>query len=156
MNKTISAGDWHSLGLRADGKVIGWGDNEYGQIKSPDEKFIAIAVGYQHSLGLRADGKVFGWGAKYAGQINCPDEPFVAIASCRYHFLGLRADGKVFGWGVNRHGEVNCPVEKIALPYDFLGRLNKNVKVLCRMPKYIKMEILEDYTEWEFRDLYYL
>jgi alpha-tubulin suppressor-like RCC1 family protein len=61
MKNTIAGGGYHSLGLRTDGKVIGWGDNMYGKINCPDEPFIAIAAGGDHSLGLRADGKVFGW-----------------------------------------------------------------------------------------------
>jgi hypothetical protein len=58
--------------------------------------------------------------------------------------------------GDSEYGQINCPDIKIALPYNFLGRLNKNVKVLCPIPKYIKMEILEDYTGWTFGNLYYL
>jgi hypothetical protein len=76
------------------------------------------------------------------------------ISACFYHSLGLQRDGKVIGWGFNYPNHLECPDIKIALPYDFLARLNKNVKVLCSIPKYIKMEILEDYTEWTFNNLF--
>ena len=118
----------------------------------PDENFIAISAGYNYSLGLQEDGKVIGWGDNFYGQINCPDETFVAIAAGYHHSLGLRADGKVFGWGFN----IVCPDIKFALPYDFLERLNRNFKALCPIPKYIKMEIFEDYTGWIFGNLYHL
>ena len=140
--------------MRADGKVFGWGANGYGQIDCPDENFIAIAAGGFHSLGLRADGKIIDWGW-YNNQIDCLDEKFISIDSGFWRSLGLRADGKIFVRGSNRYDQV-CPDEKFALPYDFLGRLNRNVKVLCSIPKYIKMEILEDYIGWSFGNLYHL
>jgi hypothetical protein len=51
----IAAGGAHSLGLRADGSIAAWGDNEYGQcnVPSPNSDFAAIAAGTAHSLGLK-------------------------------------------------------------------------------------------------------
>ena len=63
----------------------------------------------------------------------------------------MQADGKVIVWGFNK---LRCPDNNLALPYDFLTRLNKCLKVLFHMPKYIKMEILEDYTGWTFGQLF--
>ena len=41
----IAAGDWHSLALKADGSIVGWGSNEYGQATPPDgNDFVAIAT----------------------------------------------------------------------------------------------------------------
>jgi len=31
----IGAGDFHSLALRADGAIVAWGDNNYGQTNVP-------------------------------------------------------------------------------------------------------------------------
>jgi alpha-tubulin suppressor-like RCC1 family protein len=43
----------YSLGLKADGSIVGWGENEDGQANPPDgNDFVAIAAGYDHSLAL--------------------------------------------------------------------------------------------------------
>jgi hypothetical protein len=50
----IAAGTWHSLALKKDGSIVGWGSNSYGQASPPDgNDFIAIAAGYSHSLAIR-------------------------------------------------------------------------------------------------------
>jgi len=51
----VEAGYNHSLGLKADGSIVAWGDNFFGQctLPSPNSGFVAIAAGYEHSLYLR-------------------------------------------------------------------------------------------------------
>ena len=80
----ISSGGYHTLGLRADGTVTAWGENNQGQLglgestgpetcdvyacsKTPVQvpglaDVVAIAAGYDHSLALRSDGTVWAWG----------------------------------------------------------------------------------------------
>ena len=154
MNNTIFTGFYHSLGLTRDGRVVGRGRNNVGQIDCPSgNNFVAIAAGRYHSLALTRDGHVIGWGKNNFGKINCPSgNHFVAIAAGSHHSLALTRDGRVVGWG----NDIKIWEEKFALSYDFVTRLNFGLKILCNLPKYIKMEVLEDYTEWEFRDLYYL
>ena len=50
----IAAGDFHTLALLANGSVVGWGDNQYGQIDVPTSvtNAVGIAAGYYHSLSL--------------------------------------------------------------------------------------------------------
>jgi len=45
----------HSLGLKADGSLVAWGRNDWGQcnVPSPNEGFALIATGTSHSLGLK-------------------------------------------------------------------------------------------------------
>ncbi len=54
----VAAGAGHSLGLKADGSVVAWGNNSEGEcnVPAPNSGFIAVAGGYEHSLGLKADG----------------------------------------------------------------------------------------------------
>ena len=67
----IAAGDIHSLALKSDGTIAGWGDNRHGQATPPEEKdFIAIAAGDLHSLGLKSDGTIVGWGYNFYGQLR--------------------------------------------------------------------------------------
>jgi phage gp45-like len=129
----IAAGGFHSLALKADGTVVGWGagtfvaDPEdftnYGQALIPPSatNVVAIAAGGFHSLALRADGTVVGWGAgtfvadpedfTNYGQALIPPSAtnVVAIAAGSRHSLVLRADGTAVAWGDNRFGQTDIP-----------------------------------------------
>ena len=100
---TIAAGSYHSLALKVDGTVAGWGWNDYGQATPPDNlsDVVTIAAGGRHSLALKADGTVVGWGANYYGQAIPRDNlsDVVAIAAGYEHSLALKADGTVVRWG---------------------------------------------------------
>lgn len=50
----LAAGWEYSLGLKEDGSVVAWGNNQYGQcnIPSPNTGFVAIAAGGVHNLAL--------------------------------------------------------------------------------------------------------
>ena len=94
----------HSLGLREDGTVVGWGDNEDHQCDVPEGKFAAVSAGVYHSLGLREDGTVVGWGKNLYGVCDVPEGKFAAVSAGVHHSLGLREDGTVAVWGANgRH-----------------------------------------------------
>jgi len=100
----ISTGANHSLALREDQTVVGWGwNNDFGQATIPQDatNVVAIAAGAYHSLALRADGSIVGWGNDSHGQSRIPANATnaVAIAGGANHSLALRADGEVVGWG---------------------------------------------------------
>jgi len=110
---TLAAGYRHGLALKADGTVVGWGYNGYGQISIPTglSNVVAIAGGYYYSLALQADGTVVGWGYNDDGETNVPTglNNVVAIAAGPFHGLALQADGRVVGWGLNSSGQINIP-----------------------------------------------
>ena len=60
----IAAGESHSLALTAEGRVVAWGGNYYGQTNVPSglSNVVAIAAGWYHSLALTAEGRVVAWG----------------------------------------------------------------------------------------------
>ena len=96
MTATIAAGGAHSLGLLDNGRVIGWGYNEYGQIDDPEgnsTRFIQVAAKGNHSLGLLDNGRVIGWGSNKYGQLDVPEPPpgtsFIQVATGFYHSLGI-------------------------------------------------------------------
>jgi len=72
---TLAGGFLHSLGVRADGTVVAWGDNTYGQSTVPaaaQSGVIAVAAGDNHNLALKADGSVVAWGDNSEGQRTPP------------------------------------------------------------------------------------
>jgi hypothetical protein len=89
----IAGGYYHSLALKADGTVIAWGNNSYGQTTVPAglSNVVAIAGGYYHSLALKADGTVIAWGNNNYGQTTVPAglSNVVAIAGGYLHSLAL-------------------------------------------------------------------
>ncbi len=84
--KYIAAGFMHSLGVQADGGLLAWGYNFYGQIANPAPAsqgtaanptprlvgtgYVTAAGGTFFSLGLRADGIAYAWGANDRGQFG--------------------------------------------------------------------------------------
>jgi len=107
----IAAGYGHSLALKSDGSIVGWGYNDSGQATPPaGNDFIAIAAGGYYSLALKSDGSIVGSGANSAGQATPPDgNNFIAITAGGYHSLALKSDGSIVGWGNNDAGQATPP-----------------------------------------------
>ncbi len=101
----IASGAKHSLALRADGKVVAWGETLSGQCWVPANLIdvVAIAAGGLHSLALKADGTVVGWGSNNTGQTTIPPglTNVIAISAAENYSLALLADGTVVTWGTN-------------------------------------------------------
>lgn len=103
----------HSLALRSDDTVIGWGYDYNGQATPPQglTNAIAISAGGQHNLALKSDGTVIGWGANYSGEATPPYGLMNATAiSAGYGYsLALKSDGTVVNWGANYLGRMTPP-----------------------------------------------
>lgn len=77
------------MSLTQDGKVLSWGNNEYGHFGS----------------GFMFPRPDFA-GPEYAVLEDKPLENIVEIANGYVHCLALDRDGNVYSWGLNRHGEL--------------------------------------------------
>jgi len=87
----VSAGYWHNLGIRSDGSLWSWGNNDYGELGLGDTttrynptmiddgtggKWIAVAAGQNFSLAIRESapgsgkGQLFSWGSNSHGQLG--------------------------------------------------------------------------------------
>jgi alpha-tubulin suppressor-like RCC1 family protein len=128
----IAAGGRHSLALLANGTVVAWGENEFGQLGdgSTDIASIpapvsgltgvkAIAAGENHSLALLSNGTVMAWGDNENGQLGDggtqeSEVPVTvkgltgvkAIAAGGNHSLALLSNGTVMAWGDNESGQL--------------------------------------------------
>ena len=132
----VSAGgdqlEAHSVALKANGTVWGWGSNLYGGLGNGSttnsgapvqaqglSNVTHIAAGGWHTMALKSDGTVWTWGWNADGQLglgNTTDKStpqqvpglnnITRIAAGTYHNLALRSDGTVWAWGDNISGQI--------------------------------------------------
>jgi alpha-tubulin suppressor-like RCC1 family protein len=126
----VSAGCFHSLGLRTNGTVWAWGENLCGQLgqnstisrSSPVSvvggftNWCQVSAGDIHSVGVRTNGTAWAWGQGTCGRIgdNATLTRFSPVSvvggftdwcqvSAGYrHSLGVRTNGTAWGWGNNQ------------------------------------------------------
>jgi alpha-tubulin suppressor-like RCC1 family protein len=108
----IASGWMHTLALREDGTVIGWGlDSTPADVPDGLTNVIAVAAGEFHSMALKSDRTVAIWG--YSEEEGDPVLPAglndVVALACNRHFLALKSDGTVVAWGVNTDGQTDVP-----------------------------------------------
>ena len=130
----VQAGFDHALVLLADGSVMSWGDNEFGQLgfsTSEDtgtpgvvvglRDVVQLAAGATSSYAVDASGRVWAWGENDDAQLGLgtvddlahvvPTEipglsDVVAVAAANTTAFALLADGSVRAWGRNHAGQV--------------------------------------------------
>ena len=128
----ISAGLYHNLAIRANGTVLSWGFNYYGQLGNGTTvetmtpgpvlnltNIVHVAAGDQHSLAVKSDGTLWVWGSNDSGQFcdytvgGFSDEPIqivdftnaVKVAAGVSHCVALLQNGDVYCWGRNQFGQ---------------------------------------------------
>jgi len=129
---SIEGGSSHALGLRSNGTLVAWGNNDRGQLgdgmTTTNRSFpaavtgltnvVAVAGGANHSLAVLTDGTVMAWGSNINGQLG-NQGPFnptpaavngitnaVAVAAVANTSYALLADGSVVAWGRNSSGQL--------------------------------------------------
>ena len=130
----ITAGDWHSCALKADGSIWCWGRNSSGQlglghtntpVLTPSKvlgphKFVFVVAGDDHTCAIREDRTAWCWGRNDFGQIgnggsggnqNIPAQvsslsDVVYMALGRDHTCALTKEGKLYCWGRNASGQL--------------------------------------------------
>jgi len=130
---TVAAGASHTLAVKGDGTLWGWGSNESGQlgdnsgmVSRPRPVQIAgvdgvagVAAGDRHTVVLKKDGTVFAFGGGIMGQLGTgstgkqavPTQVVgvtdVAAVACGLRYtVVLKKDGTVWSWGENFQGQL--------------------------------------------------
>jgi alpha-tubulin suppressor-like RCC1 family protein len=131
----LSCGDAHSLALKTNGDLYGWGFNFSGMVgngnsgvgsESPlvhvatSDAWISIAAGDSHSVAVRSDNTLWSWGVSSSGELgngvlysqnSLPvqvgtETNWLKVFSGEYFSLGIKTDGTLWAWGANGYGEL--------------------------------------------------
>lgn len=146
----LSLGDYHGIGVMADGSLWGWGDASSGQIGSgttSDQSwpnsvqggstFLKVAAGHGSSYAIRSDGTLWAWGANGSGQlgngvasavkVSTPIKigtltTWVDIKAAGSTVFAKKNDGTYWCWGYNDEGELGMgDVASRSTPVQFSG-----------------------------------
>lgn len=104
----IAAASSHTLALKSDGTVTGWGNSgSLGVIPPGLNNVIAIGADGYMSYALKADGTVVGWGS--SSSVPAQATGLVDISVGGGYVLGLKMDGTLISWGSNSIGSMVVP-----------------------------------------------
>jgi alpha-tubulin suppressor-like RCC1 family protein len=131
----VSAGGYHTLGIKSDGSLWAFGSNRAGQLGTGDQTFdhdipvpVAsglpwplVSAGSIHTLGIKSDGSLWAWGRNIDGQLGTGEDPTVdhdipvpvasglpwaQVSAGWAHSLGIKSDGSLWGWGLGKNGQL--------------------------------------------------
>lgn len=109
----IAAGYSHSLAVRSDGQLTGWGGVGLGETTIPVGFLnpISIAAGDGFSLAVTPQGSLTGWGQNSSNQRIGPTgfTGVRKVVAGRNFGLALSSGGMVTGWGNNENGQITIP-----------------------------------------------
>ena len=67
----VAAGNGHTVGLTASGRVMAVGGNDDGECDASGwREVVAVAAGARHTLALQSDGRVVATGSNVHGQCD--------------------------------------------------------------------------------------
>ncbi len=130
--ETVSSGNLYSVGIKMDGTLWAWGDNQSGKLGDGttlprynptqiglEHNWLKIAAGFNHTVAIKTDGSLWAWGANGDGQLgdgtntgrNTPGQigtetNWVSIAVGDRFTLALKSNGTLWAWGNNTLGSL--------------------------------------------------
>lgn len=160
-----------SLAALADGRVMAWGRNDFGQlgdggtVDSPTPIVVPglagatdVAAGWHHSLALLADGAIWSWGrneygelGRAAGPPSVPGAillpgPARHVVAAGQHSLAVLVDGSAWAWGFNGSGQLgDGTTTASAVPVQVVGL--SGVRQVATMQSH-SLAVLDDGTVW--------
>jgi alpha-tubulin suppressor-like RCC1 family protein len=173
----VAAGQYHSVAVKSDGTVWGWGYNAYGQLGdgSTTSRLVPVqavllpgvmtqvAAGQTHTLALKNDGTVWAWGYNGYGQLGDGTQTnrttavqvvgltnVIAIAAGPNHSLALKSDGTVWAWGYGYNGQLGDGGSSYATSIVRASGLSNIIAIAAG--DYHSLAVRSDGTVWAWGD----
>jgi alpha-tubulin suppressor-like RCC1 family protein len=128
----VATGNNHSLALKSDGTLWGWGKNNFNQLNiSSFRSLVPVQIGNANnwvviadtmgdfSLGIQSDGTLWAWGDNEHGQAGVgtfsnvstitqvgSDSDWFDIVGGLRHSVARKFNGEVWSWGGNDRGQL--------------------------------------------------
>ena len=122
----VASGLSHTIGIRSDGKLFGWGANTYGQLGNNDltlahrsspvqigvNNWSAVSTNGDTSYAINNDGLMFAWGLGFNGQLgnNSMLSSWAANSWTQVlagNTIGIESDGTMWAiGGINSQGQL--------------------------------------------------
>ena len=102
----VSAGAYFTVGLKANGTVVGAGRDDFGQRNFRGwSDIVQISAGVRHTVGLRGDGSVLAAGHNKFGECNIKHwRNIIRVIAGQGCTFGIKKDGRVLVSGDNKDG----------------------------------------------------
>ena len=126
--KTISAGDGHTMAIKADGSLWAWGWNVYGQLGDGTtidryapikimDSVVSVSAGTIHNMAIKTDGSLWAWGYNGTGELGDGTkidrytpvkimDSVVSVSAGGSHTMAIKTDGSLWAWGHNGIGRL--------------------------------------------------
>lgn len=130
--KEVTTGFNHTIAIKTDGTLWGWGDNSHGQLGltgvlpkqniyqiSADTDWKMVSASMHGTMAIKMDGTLWGWGGNYSGELGTgnqnsiyvptqigTDTDWIYVSSRDEHTAAIKADGTLWTWGNNSYLQV--------------------------------------------------
>jgi alpha-tubulin suppressor-like RCC1 family protein len=102
----LSAGAYHTCGVKRDGTLACWGNSSHGQLGAPSGTFTQVNAWGDHTCGIKSDGTLICWGDNLFGQLtNIPSGTFRQVSGP----CGIKSDGTLACWEIKQVPIVTMP-----------------------------------------------